>query len=44
MNLAEIQHAIEELPKEQRAALASWLAELDEASGVTPEGRGGMGC
>jgi len=31
MDLAEIQHAIEELPKQQRAALAAWLAERDEA-------------
>jgi hypothetical protein len=31
MDFAEIQHAIEELPKEQRAALAAWLAERDQA-------------
>jgi hypothetical protein len=31
MDLAEIQHAIEELPKEQQAALTAWLAERDEA-------------
>ena len=31
MDLAEIQHAIEELPKEQQAALATWLAERDQA-------------
>ena len=31
MDLAEIQHAIEELPKEQQAALAAWLAERDQA-------------
>ena len=31
MDLAEIQHAIEELPKEQQAALAAWLAERGEA-------------
>jgi hypothetical protein len=31
MNLAEIQHAIEELPKEEQAALAAWLAERDQA-------------
>ena len=31
MDLAEIQHAIEELPKEQQAALAAWLAECDQA-------------
>jgi hypothetical protein len=32
MDLAEIQHAIEELPKEQQAALAAWLAERDQAA------------
>ena len=31
MDLAEIQHAIEELSKEQRAALAAWLSERDQA-------------
>jgi hypothetical protein len=31
MDLAEIQHAIEELPKEQQAALTAWLAERDQA-------------
>jgi hypothetical protein len=31
MDLAEIQHAIEELPKDQQAALATWLAERDQA-------------
>lgn len=31
MDLAEIQHAIEELPKEQQATLAAWLAERDQA-------------
>ena len=31
MDLAEIQHAIEGLPKEQQAALAAWLAERDQA-------------
>lgn len=31
MDLAEIQQAIEELPKEQQAALATWLAERDQA-------------
>jgi hypothetical protein len=31
MDLAEIQHAIEELPKEQQALLAAWLAERDQA-------------
>ena len=31
MDLAEIQHAIKELPKEQQAALAAWLAERDQA-------------
>ena len=30
MDLAEIQHAIEELPREQQAALAAWLAERDQ--------------
>ena len=27
MDLAEIQHAIEELPREQQAALAAWLVD-----------------
>jgi hypothetical protein len=31
MDLAEIQHAIAELPKEQQAALAAWLAERDQS-------------
>jgi hypothetical protein len=31
MDLAEIQHAIEQLPKVQQAALAAWLAERDQA-------------
>jgi hypothetical protein len=31
MDLAEIQHAIQELPKEQQAALAAWLAERDQS-------------
>ena len=31
MDLTEIQHAIEALPKEQRAALAAWLAECDHS-------------
>ncbi len=31
MDLAEIQHAIEALPKEQQAALAAWLSERDQA-------------
>jgi hypothetical protein len=31
MDFAEIQHAIEELPKEQQAALAVWMAERDQA-------------
>jgi hypothetical protein len=31
MDLAEIQHAIEELPKDQQAELAAWLAERDQA-------------
>ena len=31
MDLAEIQHAIEEMPKEQQAALAAWLIERDQA-------------
>ena len=30
MDLAEIQHAIEALPKEQQAALAAWLAEREQ--------------
>lgn len=33
MDLAEIQHAIEELPKEQQAALAAWLAEREQGPG-----------
>jgi hypothetical protein len=31
MDLAELQHAIEELPKEQQAALTTWLIERDQA-------------
>ena len=31
MDLAEIQHAIEELPREQQATLAAWLSERDQA-------------
>jgi hypothetical protein len=31
MDLAAIRHAIEELPREQQAALAAWLAERDQA-------------
>lgn len=31
MELAEIQHAIEQLPKDQQTALAAWLAERDQA-------------
>jgi hypothetical protein len=31
MDLVEIQHAIEELPKDQQAALVAWLAERDQA-------------
>ena len=31
MDLTEIQHAIEELPKEQQAALTNWLADRDQA-------------
>jgi hypothetical protein len=30
MDLAAIQHAIEELPREQQEALAAWLAERDQ--------------
>ena len=30
MDLTEIQHAIEELSREQQAALAAWLAERDQ--------------
>ena len=30
MDLAAIQHAIEDLPREQQAALAAWLAERDQ--------------
>ena len=31
MELAEIQHAIEELPREQQAFLAAWLVEREQA-------------
>jgi len=31
MDLPEIQHAIEELPKEQQTALAAWLMQRDQA-------------
>ena len=31
MELAEIQMAIERLPKDQQAALAAWLTERDQA-------------
>jgi hypothetical protein len=31
MDLAEIQHAIEELPKDQQAALEAWIAERHQA-------------
>jgi hypothetical protein len=31
MDLAEIQHAIEDLSKEQQTALAAWLGERDQA-------------
>jgi len=31
VNLAEIQRAIEELPKHEQAALAAWLAEREQA-------------
>ena len=31
MELAEIQRAIETLPKDQQAALAAWLSERDQA-------------
>lgn len=31
MDLAEIQNAIQELPKEQQATLAAWLAERDQS-------------
>ncbi|MGA7241418.1 MAG: hypothetical protein WBY44_37390 [Bryobacteraceae bacterium] len=30
MDLQEIQHAIAELPQDQRAALAAWIAERDQ--------------
>jgi hypothetical protein len=30
MDLAEIQHAIEELPKDQQTALAAWMAEREQ--------------
>ena len=35
MDLAEIQHAIEELPKEQQAELAAWLADRDQTEWET---------
>jgi len=31
MDLAELQHAIEELPKEQQAVLTAWLTQRDQA-------------
>jgi hypothetical protein len=31
MELAEIQQAIEQLPTDQQAALAAWLAERDQS-------------
>jgi hypothetical protein len=31
MDLTAIQHAIEELPKEEQATLAAWIAERDQA-------------
>lgn len=31
MDLAEIQHAIEDLPKEQQTRLAAWLVQRDQA-------------
>lgn len=31
IDLAEIQHAIEELPKDQQEALANWLVEREES-------------
>ena len=31
MDLAGIRHAIEELPKEQQAELAAWLADREQA-------------
>ncbi len=31
MDLPEIQHAIEELPKEQQTALAAWLTTREQA-------------
>jgi hypothetical protein len=31
MDLAEIQHAIEDLPKEQQTVLAAWLMQRDDA-------------
>jgi hypothetical protein len=31
MELTEIQQAIEQLPKDQQAALAAWLAKRDDA-------------
>jgi len=31
MDLAEIQRAIEQLPKDQQAALVAWLAERDQS-------------
>jgi hypothetical protein len=31
MTVTEIQHAIEQLPRQQQTALAAWLAERDQA-------------
>jgi hypothetical protein len=36
VDLVDIKHAIEELPKDERMALASWLAERDQIA-LTPK-------
>lgn len=47
MTLAELQNAIEELPEDQQASLAAWVAARDRAhwdgqleSDFSPKGRG----
>jgi hypothetical protein len=37
MKLAEIQHAIEELPEDQQAALAAWVAQRDRSGETSSE-------
>jgi len=50
MDLTEIQHAIEELPKDQQAALAAWIAERGQVEweaeierDFSPRRRAGIG-